>query len=78
MLILIAACLLLSVIAAFSDKEGRVVGSLAQTAFAYGLIFAVMFMNNAGTYSLRGSWLCVFAALAWTIYQFSRSDTRWR
>lgn len=68
----------MSVIAAFADKEGRIVGSLAQTAFAYCLIFAVVSVNNAGIYSLRGSWLCVLASLAWTIYQFSRSDTRWR
>ncbi|WP_217594619.1 hypothetical protein [Cohnella sp. GbtcB17] len=70
-IVVVVVLLLFSVIAAFSDKEGKRLGSLAQTATVFCLIFAV--------YTARANaLLCVLAAVSWTIYQFSRSDTRWR
>ncbi|MEK0315922.1 hypothetical protein [Cohnella sp. 56] len=70
--LLILAFLALSVIAAFSDKDGQVVSSLAQTAAVHCLIFAVDW------YVASAIWLCALASFAWLIHQLARSNTRWR
>ncbi|CAI6029567.1 hypothetical protein COHCIP112018_00645 [Cohnella sp. JJ-181] len=69
--LLIAVMLLLSAIAAFSDREGNVVGSLAQTAAVFCLIYAALFSRGTAI-------LCLLASLAWVVNQLSRSDARWR
>ncbi|MFC3797695.1 hypothetical protein [Cohnella sp. GCM10012308] len=68
---LIVMLLLLSILAAFSEKEGRLVGSLAQTTTVGCLIFAVFFAHGNPV-------LCALASAGWTVYQFSKSDIRWR
>ncbi|MFD2333307.1 hypothetical protein ACFSR7_28955 [Cohnella sp. GCM10020058] len=68
---LIALMLLLSILAVFSDKEGRLVGGLAQTTTVFCLIFAVFFARGNPV-------LCTLASAGWMVYQLSKSDIRWR
>ncbi|MDG0793646.1 hypothetical protein OMP38_24555 [Cohnella ginsengisoli] len=70
-IVVISAMLLFSVIAAFSDKEGKTLGSLAQTATVFCLIYALFYERGHAV-------LCVLASVSWTVFQFSKSDTRWR
>lgn len=67
----IVVMLLFSVIAAFSNKEGKTIGSLAQTATVFCLIFAVFYGHGNAVF-------CVLASVFWAVYQFSNSNTRWR
>ncbi|SFB43601.1 hypothetical protein SAMN05216312_10860 [Cohnella sp. OV330] len=67
----IAVMLVFSVIAAFSDKEGKTLGSLAQTATVFSLIFAVFYGHGKPIF-------CVLASVFWAVFQFSNSNTRWR